>query len=372
MNEYCRYVFVSLSFFIALTVLYLMRIAYPFSYLFFMTQQELTEEEALLICWMRKKRVQAAEIMVMARLLRGVSTGMSGRLQCVELGIKEWKAMKKTVSFSVCVAESLKARAHRRRRTLEEIRCVTARMVKSWPELRHKMMRGLRREDCQRILNIFPTASGRRKARVILHGICAFACRRGWAGKNPAAETPCPLVKERRVPVLTPEECRKLMTAAREVCGGECLPAAVLMLYAGVRPQEVRRLQFRHIRLEEKAALIPARHSKTGGARRVTLRPVALQYLRAFRNHSGEEPLCPAGWERKWRLVRARAGWNNCRPWVQDILRHTFASYHALEFRDYAGLQWEMGHQNAHLLKTRYLNMDEIRRQDARAFWLAA
>jgi len=31
-----------------------------------------------------------------------------------------------------------------------------------------------------------------------------------------------------------------------------------------------------------------------------------------------------------------------------------------------------MGHQNAHLLKTRYLNMDEIRRQDARAFWLAA
>ena len=78
--------------------------------------------------------------------------------------------------------------------------------MKAWPDLRHKMMRSLRREDCQRILNIFPTASGRRKARIILHGICAFACRRGWAGKNPAAETPCPLVKERRVPVLTPED----------------------------------------------------------------------------------------------------------------------------------------------------------------------
>ena len=191
MNEYCRYVFVSLSFFIALTVLYLMRIAYPFSYLFFMTQQELMEEEALLICWMRKKRVQAAEIMVMARLLRGVSTGMSGRLQCVELGIKEWKAMKKTVSFSVCVAESLKARAHRRRRTLEEIRYVTARMVKAWPDLRHKMMRSLRREDCQRILNIFPTASGRRKARIILHGICAFACRRGWEPGSGDAVSAC-------------------------------------------------------------------------------------------------------------------------------------------------------------------------------------
>lgn len=132
-------------YFSVLSVLDLMLIRNPFAYLCFMTQQELTEEEALLICWMRKKRVQAAEMMVMARLLRGVSAGMAGRLQCVELGIKEWKAMKKTVSFSVCVAESLKARAHRRRRTLEEIRCVTARMVKSWPELRHKMMRGLRR-----------------------------------------------------------------------------------------------------------------------------------------------------------------------------------------------------------------------------------
>ena len=56
-----------------------------------MTQQELTEEEALLICWMRKKRVQAAEMMVMARVLRGGSAGMAGRLQCVELGIKAWK-----------------------------------------------------------------------------------------------------------------------------------------------------------------------------------------------------------------------------------------------------------------------------------------
>ena len=125
------------------------------------------------------------------------------------------------------------------------------------------------------------------------------------------------------------------MKAACEVCDGECLPSATLMLYAEVGPQEARRLQFQHIRLEEKALLIPVQHSKMGGARRVTIRPAALRYLRAFRTRPGEQPLCPAEWERKWRLVRARAGWNKCRPWVQDVLRHTFASYHALEFREY-------------------------------------
>ena len=55
-----------------------------------------------------------------------------------------------------------------------------------------------------------------------------------------------------------------------------CLPAAVLMLYAGVRPQEVRRLRFRHLRLENGELIIPSTHSKTGGSRLVTLQPVAL------------------------------------------------------------------------------------------------
>lgn len=107
-----------------------------------------------------------------------------------------------------------------------------------------------------------------------------------------------------------PEECGRLIRTAQKEYDGACLPAAVLMLYAGVRPQEVRRLRFRHLRLENGELIIPSTHSKTGGSRLVTLQPVALRFLRSFRRVPPDTFICPKGWERKWREVRVRAGWN--------------------------------------------------------------
>lgn len=191
----------------------------------------------------------------------------------------------------------------------------------------------------------------------------------GWAGGNPVEGTFAPAVIEKKIPVLMPEECGRLIRTAQKEYDGACLPAAVLMLYAGVRPQEVRRLRFRHLRLENGELIIPSTHSKTGGSRLVTLQPVALRFLRSFRRVPPDTFICPKGWERKWREVRVRAGWNKNHPWAQDILRHTFASYHAAAFRDYTALQWEMGHRDGRQLRTRYMNMDSIGRKHAALFW---
>ena len=51
--------------------------------------------------------------------------------------------------------------------------------------------------------------------------------------------------------------------------------------------------------------------------------------------------------------------------YVQDVMRHTYASYHAKHFRNFTELQYEMGHSGLHLLKSRYLNMQDISRKDA-------
>ncbi len=334
-----------------------------------MNKLRLTEEEKLLIGWMRKARISPAELMLTAQMLNRAAGGSRGRRQCVELGIQAWREMKRTVSFKTCVEESLKAKAHRRPRTLGEIRSVSARMMRECPALRGKMMRSLRTEDCRAILSRFPTPSGMRKARAILHGICAFARRRGWAEGNPVEGIFTPAVMERKIPVLMPEECCQLIKTAQKEYSGACLPAAILMLYAGVRPQEVRRLKFRHLRLEDRELIIPATHSKTGGARLVTLQPVALRFLRSFRRVPPDTSICPKGWERKWKAVRIRAGWNKSHPWAQDVLRHTFASYHAAAFRDYSALQWEMGHRDGRQLRARYMNMDFIGRKHAALFW---
>ena len=55
--------------------------------------------------------------------------------------------------------------------------------------------------------------------------------------------------------------------------------------------------------------------------------------------------------------------------WQQDVLRHTFASYHLKHFKNLVQLQIEMGHSTPDLLRTRYLNMRDITKEHARLFW---
>ena len=141
-----------------------------------------------------------------------------------------------------------------------------------------------------------------------------------------------------------------------------------MMLYAGIRPHEVARLTWAQVDLRERAIYILPQHSKTGGARRVTIHQPLMKILRRYQRSPPEKKICPPDWLRHWRELRRAAGWNApAHPWPQDALRHTFASYHLSHFRSYAELQLEIGHRDASLLRTRYVDQRGV--VNARAFW---
>ena len=126
-------------------------------------------------------------------------------------------------------------------------------------------------------------------------------------------------------------------------------------------PHEVARLRWGDVDLEGKRVNIAPQHSKTGGARPVTLLRPALHLLRAGGHRPAPQRICPPQWQRHWREVRCRAGWNRLtRPWPQDVCRHSFASYHAARFRNLHELQLQMGHHSTDLLRTRYLNLPRV------------
>ena len=205
----------------------------------------------------------------------------------------------------------------------------------------------------------FETPRQRQKARLTLSGVFSTAMKRGWCSENPVARVEAPRVVEKTVPILTPEEAEQLVTAAREYMGGICLPAVGLMLYAGIRPHEVARLRWGDVDLPGKRVLIAPQHSKTGGARPVTLLRPALQLLSTTQAPAPQR-ICPPQWLRHWRAVRQRAGWKRLtRPWPQDVCRHSYASYHAARFRNLHELQLQMGHRSTELLRTRYLNLPQ-------------
>ncbi len=267
-----------------------------------------TSEETAALALLKSTKLPLLEAAQVACAAARAGRGkMKRALRCIAAGEEELKRRERTVTFDKAVKAALEARKHRRARTL-----------------------------C---------------------GVFSTAIKRGWCSENPVARVEAPRVVGKTVPILTPEEAEQLVQAAREYKGGICLPAVGLMLYAGIRPHEVARLTWADVDLAGKRVNIAPQHSKTGGARPVTLLRPALQLLSTTQAPAPQR-ICPPQWLHHWRAVRRRAGWNRLtRPWSQDICRHSYASYHAAHFRNLHELQLQMGHRSTELLRTRYLNL---------------
>lgn len=331
--------------------------------------QTITEEEyaALIILRNTGIGVMGAALIAKEALEKGRGRVRRAR-KCLQLGEEELKRQEKTVTFRTAVQAALEARQGRRPRTLIDFRYFTRRIMKLCPGLAERRVRCIRPEECKYWLErAFSSLHQRRKARAILSGVFSSAIKRGWCDTNPIAKVDCPRVEEKPVPILKPDEITRLTTTAEQYGDGCCAAAVGLMLYAGIRPHEVARLTWNEIDLQEEAIYLRPRHSKTGGARRVTIHKPLLRILQGRCRDAGTS-ICPPNWLQHWRKLRCTAGWNSTtHRWPQDTLRHTFASYHLSHFRSYSELQCEIGHRNASLLQTRYVDQRAV--QAAGKFW---
>ena len=286
----------------------------------------------------------------------------------ITLGAEALRMQERTVTFEKAVEAALEARKDRRTRTVYDFRYFTRRFMKRCKGLAARRVRSITPQECaEYIEQAFDTPRQRQKARLILSGVFGTAVKRGWCDANPVARVEAPRVVEQPVPILTPQEIERITTTAESYQGGSCAAAVGMMLYAGIRPHEMARLTWEQVDLRERAIYILPRHSKTGGARRVTIHKPLLRILRKHRQED-RELICPANWLHHWRELRRTAGWDSpAHRWHQDTLRHTFASYHLSHFRSFAELQLEIGHRDASLLRTRYVDQRGVR--NARAFW---
>ena len=331
-------------------------------------QQDIDIKAALAI--LRTTGVPILEASILAKELLAANRGSINRAKrCIAAGAKALKQQEQTVSFEQAVAAAQEARKDRRIRTVYDFRYYTRRFMLRCKGLAKRRMRSITPHECaEYIEKAFDTPRQRQKARLILSGVFSTAMKHGWCDANPVARVEAPRVKENPVPILTPQEIAQLTTTAESYQGGSCAAAVGMMLYAGIRPHEVARLTWTQVDLQAQAIYILPQHSKTGGARRVTIhRPL----LRILRKHQQPDTatICPANWLRHWQALRHTAGWGRGRKWPQDALRHTFASYHLSHFRSYAELQIEIGHRDATLLRTRYVDQRPV--VNAEAFWEA-
>lgn len=320
------------------------------------------------ISWQDAQRL-ARELV--ERVAESGAKGLSLMNRCrdiILLGCESYRHASRSESFAHGVAVSLQERAARRARTTYELRNVCSRMMRALPELGQMRLRDISADVCRQVLDATFTSDQQFvKGRAVLHSVFACAMRHGWCSSNPVDAIPRPVLREAEVEPLPWPLLKRLLRTANSREHRCCMPALGLMLWAGVRPAELRRLSWEDIDWQEKVICLRPRHSKTGGCRHISLLPVLLAWLQqAGKLRAASGSICPPNWVRRWRALRLAAGIS---AWQQDVLRHTFASYHLKHWHDLPRLQEEMGHRSARLLRTRYLSMRGITAPHAKLFW---
>jgi len=272
----------------------------------------------------------------------------------------------------------VQAKSHLRPDSRRDIRCLGRRLLRTRPEFAGRNFSELSRAECEQWLAAaFTTDPQFNKARAMLHGLFNFALRREWCDRNPIKFIERRKVVEKEIIPLKLDDVNRLIAAAKNHDGGSCAAPVALLVYAGIRPREVRRLRWSDIDTDENVITVRSQCSKTGGVRQVEICPALKRFLSGCNptaspddgagGYARAEPLCPRNWEKHWREIRKSSGF--CGRWTQDVLRHTYASYHAKRFSDLPRLQLNMGHRDLSLLLSRYVNMRGISRPRAKVFF---
>ena len=197
-----------------------------------------------------------------------------------------------------------------------------------------------------------------------------FAVKRGYIGVNPmkdvfnrgsraVTEDPC---------FLRTEDVRRILATAMaydEKQGQSMTPSLAIGFMCGLRSAEVLRCQWEMIDWVEKEIRLPAGITKK---RRVNIVPMPdnlIPWLTRYRRSSGPVTLSSKPWNHHRREICALAGVK----WVDNAMRHTFATMHAKHYRDAALTAFVLGHKgDSSILYNHYMNQT-VTRDEAATYW---
>lgn len=226
----------------------------------------------------------------------------------IELGIAAWKSENATESFEQAAWASVEARQNRRAATVRDLRHYVRRMLKV-DGVAQRPLRAMSTKECRALLKqaFGGSVHSYRKGRAILHSIFAYGIRQEWCDVNPVSRIEVPRADERLIEPLNVVQVRRLLAVAQSSKHRAMRFSLHLMLYCGLRPNEVRRLvPARDLLWEDKQLIVRPMVSKTGGGRMVPLRRGSV--LRRG------DCVIPRNWEQRWRSLRRDAGFASWVP----------------------------------------------------------
>jgi integrase/recombinase XerD len=352
---------------------------------FFKTKRQADIEaerlKAMLEEWGAKSRKIDADLATDAQKAHEIllSAGIEDSLSSIaNVFVEQARARSASVSFEAAFDAYRQSRQDHRKTYLYSIERVIGKVAQV---LGHTNLRDITGERIEKVLEQhFPNPSTFDNALRTLSPLFSMAQKRSpaWIDHNP-----CKGIEKRSrgrkgpVAILTIEESRQLIAACADLKSDPSLPnslkvnasdalsAVCIMLFAGVRPAEIKRLTWRNLDLEEGTLFIANTAAKTDRSREIAMPETLIAWLKYAEADKDESMLiCPPNWDRKIKAIRHKAGIAKS---GKDQLRKSFASYHLQAFGDVNATRSIMGHETDEVLFTNYRNA--VRKKDALEFW---
>jgi integrase len=168
-----------------------------------------------------------------------------------------------------------------------------------------------------------------------------YAVAKGYRPDNPAAGIERPLLDDRPAGILTVEQVKGLLRAAK-ASDPEMVPALTIGLFAGLRRSESFALDWLEVDLENRTIEVKGIKAKTRQRRLVRIADNLLDWLMPHRKSDGS--IAPERnidvFSERLRGLALRATVN---PWPHNAIRHSFGSYFLGKTKDENLTASEMG-----------------------------
>lgn len=171
--------------------------------------------------------------------------------------------------------------------------------------------------------------------------------------------------------IFTPDQVQALFNACIDYKDGEarhcadCSAAFALCAFAGVRAEEVTRLEWgKHIKLKKTAdkstIVLTHEESKTDMTRTIVCGETLFTWLNAVEETKRVGHVIPKNWKRKSSRVRREAGLKGTDGRNQNAMRHSYGSYRYAIEGDVVRFRKEFGHQSSKTYFNYYHSLVDI------------
>jgi integrase len=190
-----------------------------------------------------------------------------------------------------------------------------------------------------------------------------LAWRRRYLPENPCLRVTQPRLEQKPPRILSPKEAKALLVTCRKQTP-DLLAWLTLGVFAGIRPDELRRLAWADVDAQQGLVTVAAAASKVRRRRIVTLHETARSWLSICKPGRPDQPITPSPIREK--RQRARLVGASGVKWSHDLLRHSAASFLLAHHQD-AGKVANMLGNSVRILESTYKNL--VTPSDCAAFW---